>query len=192
MTIPFNLFLKPAVFLSGLPLNETVVSLIVLPMALLLAPIPSFPATQPIAYAEGGTVAAMASLRVKEIKAESFKTEVKAPENIRPVSYADTIQTAPVVHTAAYVPRASAAAPSVAGGSVWDTLAACESGGRWNINTGNGYYGGLQFTQGTWQSAGGTAYAPRADLASREQQIAVAQKLGWGNWPVCARKAGLL
>lgn len=88
------------------------------------------------------------------------------------------------------------AAPKVVDGSVWDQLAQCESGGRWNINTGNGYYGGLQFNAGTWLSNGGGKYAPRADLASREQQIDIAQRLraarGFSPWPACSRKLGLL
>ena len=71
----------------------------------------------------------------------------------------------------------------------WDAVAACESGGNWHINTGNGYYGGLQFDIGTWDSNGGAAYAARPDLASREQQIAVANRLyaarGSSPWPVC-------
>jgi hypothetical protein len=81
-----------------------------------------------------------------------------------------------------------------AGGGVWDRIAQCESGGNWHINTGNGYYGGLQFSAGTWRSYGGGNYAPTADRASREQQIAIATKVqhasGWGAWPVCARRAG--
>ncbi|STC69998.1 resuscitation-promoting factor [Corynebacterium pilosum] len=88
-----------------------------------------------------------------------------------------------------------AAAPAVAGGSVWDSLAQCESGGNWSINTGNGYYGGLQFSQSTWAAYGGTAYAPTADQATREQQIAIAQKTqasqGWGAWPACTAKLGI-
>ncbi len=75
------------------------------------------------------------------------------------------------------------------GGLNWDAVAACESGGNWAINTGNGFYGGLQFDYGTWLSNGGGAYAPRADLATREQQIAIATKLydarGSSPWPVC-------
>jgi uncharacterized protein YabE (DUF348 family) len=75
------------------------------------------------------------------------------------------------------------------GGLNWDAVAACESGGNWAINTGNGFYGGLQFDSGTWLSNGGGAYAPRADLASRDQQIAIATKLydarGSSPWPVC-------
>lgn len=86
-------------------------------------------------------------------------------------------------------------APSVAGGSVWDRLAQCESGGNWAINTGNGFYGGLQFTASTWRAYGGGAYAPLAHQATREQQIAIAQKVqasqGWGAWPACTRKLGI-
>ncbi|MGY1753318.1 LysM peptidoglycan-binding domain-containing protein [Blastococcus sp. SYSU D01042] len=84
---------------------------------------------------------------------------------------------------------------SAADGATWDRLAHCESTGNWAINTGNGYYGGLQFSQSTWQAFGGTAYAPRADLATREQQIATAEKTlaqqGWGAWPACSAKLGL-
>jgi hypothetical protein len=80
---------------------------------------------------------------------------------------------------------------SSGGGLNWDAVANCESGGNWSINTGNGYYGGLQFSQSTWAAEGGTAYAPRADLASREQQISIAMKLyrasGSSSWPVCGR-----
>ncbi|MFE7594795.1 transglycosylase family protein [Kitasatospora sp. NPDC057512] len=80
------------------------------------------------------------------------------------------------------------------GGSYdWDRVAACESSGNWRINTGNGYYGGLQFDQPTWRENGGLGYAPRADLATREQQIAVAQLLaerrGLSPWPVCGARA---
>lgn len=79
--------------------------------------------------------------------------------------------------------------------SVWDRLAQCESGGNWSINTGNGYYGGLQFNSGTWLSNGGGAYAARADLATREQQISVAEHLraarGFAPWPGCSAKLGL-
>ncbi|MGK9462772.1 transglycosylase family protein [Streptomyces sp. G6] len=77
----------------------------------------------------------------------------------------------------------------------WDKVAACESTNDWDINTGNGYYGGLQFTQSTWEAFGGTDYAPRADLATKDQQIAVAEKVldgqGPGAWPVCSQRAGL-
>ncbi|SCX20786.1 resuscitation-promoting factor [Corynebacterium jeikeium] len=88
-----------------------------------------------------------------------------------------------------------AAAPAVANGSVWDQLAQCEAGGDWSINTGNGFSGGLQFTPSTWAGFGGTEYAPAAHMATREQQIAVAERVqaaqGWGAWPACTSKMGL-
>lgn len=81
-----------------------------------------------------------------------------------------------------------------AGRSVWDRLAQCESSGEWSANTGNSFYGGLQFGQPTWKDFGGLRYAPRADLATRGEQVAVAEKVlnvqGWSAWPVCSRKAG--
>ncbi|WP_269799604.1 LysM peptidoglycan-binding domain-containing protein [Geodermatophilus chilensis] len=81
---------------------------------------------------------------------------------------------------------ASAAAPNN-----WDAVAQCESSGNWAINTGNGYYGGLQFSQSTWAAYGGTEFAPRADLATKDQQIAVAErtldKQGPGAWPTCGK-----
>jgi uncharacterized protein YabE (DUF348 family) len=86
--------------------------------------------------------------------------------------------------------------PVISDGEVWDRLAQCEAGGNWSINTGNGYYGGLQFNQSTWNSNGGGQYAARADLATREQQIAIATKVrdargGYSAWPACARKLNL-
>lgn len=90
-----------------------------------------------------------------------------------------------------YQPQtASATIPS--DGSVWDQLAQCEAGGNWATNTGNGYSGGLQFSPGTWAAHGGTG---DASSASREQQIAVAERVqasqGWGAWPACSAKLGL-
>ena len=83
---------------------------------------------------------------------------------------------------------------AAADSGVWDRIAQCESGGNWHINTGNGYYGGLQFSAGTWRAYGGTAYAPTADKASRSAQIAIATKVqsaqGWGAWPTCSARAG--
>ncbi|MFE9119113.1 transglycosylase family protein [Streptomyces sp. NPDC007172] len=106
--------------------------------------------------------------------------------------------------TAALIGAAIAAPVALAGvttgpaaaadAGVWDRIAQCESGGNWHINTGNGYYGGLQFDAGTWRAHGGGAYAATADRASRAEQIAVATKVkdaqGWGAWPVCSRRAG--
>ncbi|MFE0456566.1 transglycosylase family protein [Streptomyces sp. NPDC058914] len=83
---------------------------------------------------------------------------------------------------------------AAADGGVWDRIARCESGGNWHINTGNGYYGGLQFSASTWRAYGGTAYAPTADQATKQQQISVATKVqraqGWGAWPTCSARAG--
>ncbi|MBJ7479335.1 resuscitation-promoting factor [Rhodococcus sp. (in: high G+C Gram-positive bacteria)] len=88
-----------------------------------------------------------------------------------------------------------ASAPAVSNASTWDSIAQCEATGNWAINTGNGFYGGLQFTQSTWEAFGGGQYAARADLASREQQIAIGEKVragqGWGAWPSCTSKLGL-
>lgn len=79
--------------------------------------------------------------------------------------------------------------------NVWDSLAQCESGGNWSINNGNGYHGGLQFHPQTWNGHGGQQYAPYAYQATREQQIAVAEKVqegqGWGAWPACTSKLGI-
>jgi hypothetical protein len=81
---------------------------------------------------------------------------------------------------------------SVAGDDLahWYRIAECESGGNWHINTGNGYFGGLQFLESTWLANGGGAFASRPDLASPAAQIIVARRVqraqGWGAWPVCA------
>jgi len=84
--------------------------------------------------------------------------------------------------------------PPVSDGTIWDSLAGCEAGGNWAINTGNGFFGGVQFDQGTWEANGGLRYAPRADMATREEQIAIAevtrQRQGWGAWPVCSGRVG--
>lgn len=81
---------------------------------------------------------------------------------------------------------------SSGGGTVWDRLAECESGGNWSIDTGNGYRGGLQFSQSTWEAYGGTGNPANA---SREEQIRVAERVqagqGWGAWPACSRQLGL-
>jgi hypothetical protein len=79
--------------------------------------------------------------------------------------------------------------------SVWDLVARCESNGRWNTNTGNGFFGGLQFEPGTWRAFGGELFAPSAHMATRDQQISVAQRVlateGWLAWPACSAKLGL-
>lgn len=85
--------------------------------------------------------------------------------------------------------------PQVSQGETWDALSRCEAGGNWAINTGNGFYGGVQFDQNTWERNGGLRYAQRADLASREEQIAIAEvtraRQGWGAWPTCSGRLGV-
>ncbi|MFF4341892.1 transglycosylase family protein [Kitasatospora sp. NPDC001540] len=97
-----------------------------------------------------------------------------------------------VLPVAGLVTATSASAADV---STWDKVAQCESTGNWSIDTGNGFYGGLQFTSSTWAAYGGTAYAPQANLATKGQQIEIAEKVladqGPGAWPVCSVQAGL-
>jgi Transglycosylase-like domain/LysM domain len=87
---------------------------------------------------------------------------------------------------------ASSPAPARAGGVNWPAIAACESGGNWAASTGNGFYGGLQFTEQTWLGYGGGQYASSANLATAAQQIAVAERVlagqGIGAWPVCGAR----
>ena len=90
------------------------------------------------------------------------------------------------------VPLVVAPSALAASDSTWDRLAQCESGGRWDIDTGNGYSGGLQFSPSTWRAFGGGEFADRAHQASRAEQIVVAERTlaeqGWGAWPACSRK----
>jgi LysM repeat protein len=101
------------------------------------------------------------------------------------------ITAAGVAGTAALLGPASAAQASSVN---WDAVAQCESGGNWSINTGNGFYGGLQFTRGTWKAYGGTEYASTANKASRSEQIRIAERVrngqGIGAWPICGQKSG--
>jgi uncharacterized protein YabE (DUF348 family) len=143
--------------------------------------------TYRLTYVDGkltGKVAVRTTLAVKPV-AQLTRVGTKQ----RPVI--STPQPAPAVRQPVPSTRPSPPPPS-SNGLNWDAVAACESGGNWHINTGNGFYGGLQFDSGTWLSNGGGAYAPRADLASREQQIAVATRLynarGASPWPVCGQR----
>jgi resuscitation-promoting factor RpfB len=85
--------------------------------------------------------------------------------------------------------------PPIRNGATWDALAKCESGGNWAINTGNGFFGGVQFDQNTWVRQGGLRYAPRPDLATREEQITIATvtqaRQGWHAWPACTAHLGI-
>ncbi|MEU7407909.1 transglycosylase family protein [Streptomyces sp. NPDC042638] len=107
----------------------------------------------------------------------------------RPSKAVRAVALAGVTGAAVAAPLMAAGNASAATTSEWDAVAQCESGGNWSINTGNGYYGGLQFSASTWAAYGGTQYAATADKASQSQQIAVAEKVlaaqGKGAWPVC-------
>lgn len=131
------------------------------------------------------------------VKQTALVTKVDGEETHRLVIVSDTVQeseTRIVRRGTAQEPAAAAAesAPSVADGSVWDRLAQCESGGNWAANTGNGYYGGVQFSPQTWRSLGAPGLPHEQP---REVQIKYAQMLqeraGWGQWPACSAKLGL-
>ncbi|WP_328926055.1 transglycosylase family protein [Streptomyces sp. NBC_00190] len=113
----------------------------------------------------------------------------------RPRQVPAIVVTAGVTGSALALPLLAATNASAADTSTWDKVAECESGGSWSANYGSGQYGGLQFSQDEWQSAGGSDFAKRPDLASRSQQIAVAERIlasqGPQAWPLCAASAGL-
>ncbi|MHA6762560.1 transglycosylase family protein [Streptacidiphilus sp. PAMC 29251] len=113
----------------------------------------------------------------------------------RSSSTARLVATASLGTAGIALPLIGATSASAASVSTWDKVASCESGGDWSINTGNGYYGGLQFSASTWAGYGGTAYASTANHASKGQQITIAEKVlaaqGPGAWPVCGPRAGL-
>ncbi|QMU77717.1 transglycosylase family protein [Streptacidiphilus sp. PB12-B1b] len=116
-------------------------------------------------------------------------TAPRRHNRLRAALVTGVIVAAPVAGLAAAT-SASAATPST-----WDAVAQCESSGNWAANTGNGFYGGLQFTSSTWAAFGGTQYAASANQASASQQIAVGEQVlaaqGPGAWPVCGPQAGL-
>ena len=123
----------------------------------------------------------------------AYEPRHRAPSTsrrLRRVAVTTTVAVAVAAPLAATLTSADAATSKT-----WNALANCESGGNWHINTGNGYYGGVQFNSGTWLAYGGGAYASRADLASRTEQIAIAEKVlkrqGWGAWPACSARLGL-
>ncbi|MFI6855821.1 transglycosylase family protein [Streptomyces sp. NPDC050416] len=100
-----------------------------------------------------------------------------------------------VTGSAIAIPLLGASGASAADGATWDRVADCETGGAWSQNSGNGYFGGLQLSQEDWENHGGLDYAPSADLASRSQQIAVAERIladqGVGAWRTCGLLSGL-
>jgi LysM repeat protein len=109
----------------------------------------------------------------------------------RPSKASRIVALAGVTGAAIAAPLIASGTASAATASEWDVVARCESGGNWSINTGNGYYGGLQFSASTWAAYGGTSYASTANQASKSEQIAVAEKVlasqGKGAWPVCGK-----
>ncbi|MEB8340973.1 transglycosylase family protein [Streptomyces endophyticus] len=113
----------------------------------------------------------------------------------RPRQAPALVVAAGVAGSAIAIPLFAASGASAATTQAWDKLAECESGGQWSLDAGNGYYGGLQFTQERWEQYGGLDYAPRADQASRSQQISVAEKVldakGVSAWPMCSLTSGL-
>ena len=113
----------------------------------------------------------------------------------RPRQAPAIVVAAGVTGSAIAIPLLGAGSASAADASMWDRVAECESGGMWMADLGNGFYGGLQFWQPTWEEHGGLKYARRADLATRAQQIKVAEEVlrtqGWKAWPVCSKRYGL-
>jgi resuscitation-promoting factor RpfB len=135
-----------------------------------------------------------ARIEAERVEAERVAAEQQAAaaEAARQEAAQAAARRAQAHKAAPAAPRAPSAAPAAATGDVWDRLAQCESGGNWASNTGNGYYGGLQFSAGTWRSVGGSGLPSEN---SREEQIHRGQILqarsGWGQWPACSRKLGL-
>ncbi len=139
------------------------------------------------------------ALTAREGEALPATAESKAPEQLSSAA-PESPPVAAMEATLVVVPRPAPApvaprAITYSGGSVWDDMAKCESGGNWAINTGNGYYGGLQFSHGTWHGYAGGEFAEYPHEATREQQIVVAERLraarGYAPWPACRAKLGL-
>lgn len=120
------------------------------------------------------------------VRNTSYKGRHRAPRRMSSTARVATAAAAALAYGVLAAPMASAAPDSV-----WDKLAQCESSGNWSINTGNGFYGGLQFTPSTWRAFGGKGMPHQA---SRAEQIAVAERTlatqGWNAWPSCSRKIG--
>ncbi len=129
--------------------------------------------------------------------AESTTTTVATTVPVETTSTTAPLRSAPPTTAAPAPPAPSAPSPPAPSGSHWDALAMCEAGGNWSTNTGNGYYGGLQFHSSSWSAYGGLAYAPYAHMATREQQIAIGEKIvaaaggSYSAWPHCRAALGL-
>ena len=189
-----RILLLAAISIAGLALLA--------PMAARSAtPIPVEIAEALLPVADAPEIAAeRGGLSGRQLTMVSSTADRQAVEELHPDAV-PTAAAAPMeatLHSVA-APPAAARAPrrvvTYVGDSVWDDLAKCESGGNWAINTGNGYYGGLQFSAGTWQQYGGPEFAAYAHQATREEQITVAERLraarGYAPWPACRAKLGL-
>jgi len=147
----------------------------------------------------GPSPARTVALTARSIVPEAISARSSTPTSAHPnVTLEATLYYLPTSGAPAAPARvvvAAPAAPFVVDASVWDRLARCESAENWAINSGNGYYGGLQFDVATWSAYGGTKYAARPDLATREEQIIVGEALyakrGFQPWPTCRVKLGL-
>jgi hypothetical protein len=135
----------------------------------------------------GGASVAAASDDGERLEGDAMPTPASAPMEA-------TLYSAATPQPVVAVPQPPAPV-TYSGSSVWDDLAQCESGGNWAINTGNGYYGGLQFSYDTWHGYGGGEFADYPHQATREEQIVVAERLraerGYAPWPACRDKLGL-
>jgi hypothetical protein len=148
--------------------------------------------------ADTARISALQSVRTTTTTVPPTTTTTVPPTTTTTAPPTTTTTAPPTTTTEPPPPEEVPPPPSNGGGlgdpndyASWDALAECESGGNWAINTGNGYYGGLQFSLSSWQSVGGTG---RPDQASRETQIAMGQRLqaaqGWGAWPSCTSQLG--
>jgi LysM repeat protein len=142
----------------------------------------------PSLITEGQRLTLPASGAVAPWLARAATAAIPAAAPAQPTA-APAASSAPAVDPASAPAPAPAPAAGSSGGVNWSAIAACESGGNWSADTGNGFYGGLQFTQGTWLGYGGGQYASSASQATPSEQIAVAQRVlagqGIGAWPVC-------
>lgn len=127
--------------------------------------------------------------RFREVVAyvEAENARIAAEEEAARVEAARQAELKREREAATVTTRAPAPARVDSGGVNWDAIADCESGGNWSTNTGNGYYGGLQFSHSTWIAYGGGRYAENAHLTSRENQIAIASGMGLSHWPHCGK-----
>jgi len=199
VTIVRRVLLLGALSIGGLALLAPLAARSAAPMA---------PSIEAHLLTVGGTPARVAVEGAALDRAGTLSARVAGDTLTPPTDEAESLEgepmpmpgTAPMeatlISTATAPPAPAAPAPvTYSGSSVWDDLAKCESGGNWAINTGNGYYGGLQFSHATWHGYGGGEFADYPHQATREEQIIVAERLraarGYSPWPACRAKLGL-